>query len=113
MNRRPRGALRSARIRGRAFLRRLDRDTPDWMRWLTPWGTSLILHAGAIAVLGLLVYVNTEGPASRMILSDFPASQLTEDLTTLAPSDHAGDLFTTLTTPDPPSFSLGPRGAEN
>ncbi|MDB5351143.1 MAG: hypothetical protein JWN86_2390 [Planctomycetota bacterium] len=114
MTRRSRGVFRSLRIRLRYQLRKLDRETPEWLRWLTPWGTSLVLHAAALAVLGLLVYVSSEdGHARPALESQLAANQLTEDLTSLKPADKAGDPFITLQTPDPPSFSLDPKGADN
>jgi len=51
---------RVARVRLRRWLRRLDRQPPDWLRWLTPWGTSLALHALLLLVLGLAVYANRD-----------------------------------------------------
>ena len=38
-NRGPR-VWRKLRIGVKRALRRIDGQTPDWMRWLTPWGTS-------------------------------------------------------------------------
>ncbi len=113
MTRRPRGAIRSLRIRVRWYLRRLDRETPDWLRWLTPWGTSLVLHGAALAILGLLVYANTEQLKAPSFESQLPANQLIDDLTSMIQADQAGDPFVTLSTPDPPSFSADPKGAEN
>lgn len=114
MSRQTRPALRSLRIRVRWFLRRLDRETPDWMRWLTPWGVSLVVHAAAVAALGLLVYVNSEpSPRPPDLETVLGTGQLTDDLTTLRPSDHAGDPFVTITSPEPPSFSTEPAGAED
>lgn len=114
MPHRRRGPLRTARIRLRVLLRRLDRETPDWMRWLLPWGWSLALHAVLIAAFGLLVYVNAEAPAVRATGFEStiaPADQLTEDLTSLAPADRAGDPFTKLQIEEPPSFSTDTKGA--
>ena len=102
---------RSLKIRTRILLRRLDRETPEWMRWVTPWGWSLVLHAVAVSALGLLFYVNTTPPAVNGLDSSFvPAGQLTEDLTSIAPADTSGDPFTTIQTPEPPSFPSTRRG---
>lgn len=110
MARRPRSLVATSRIRVRYAIRRLDRDTPAWLSWLTPWATSLVLHSAALLALAFLVYANSESPSGKTSLqSTFtPADQLTDDLTSLNPSDHAGDSFTTLTTIDPPSFSTDP-----
>jgi hypothetical protein len=94
-------------------LRRLDRHTPAWMAWLTPWGTSLALHTAAIAVFGLLVYVNSDGPKPPPGLETRFADQLTEDLTSANPADRSGDPFVTLETVEPPSIAPETKGAEN
>src|SRR4051794_3845377 len=44
---------RVVRVRYRLLVRRLNRETPDWMRWLTPWGTSLATHALLLLILGI------------------------------------------------------------
>ncbi len=113
MPRRPRRSLRSLRVRIRWSLRRLDRETPEWMRWLTPFVWSLLFHGILVTGLGLLALSATGPPASPTIDSDFqPVGQLSDDLISLAPAEHAGDPFVTLNTPDPPSFSLDPNGAD-
>jgi hypothetical protein len=104
--RRPR-LWRIARVRYRRLLRRFDRETPDWMRWLTPWGTSLALHALLLLLLAVIVYAGSAGRADR----DGPtglSSQLVDDLTALKDSDHAGDPFSKLSSTEPPSLSLTP-----
>ncbi len=99
---RPR-VLRIARVRFRRLMRTLDFDTPEWLRWLTPWGTSLALHA--LLLMFLAVLVNVIGHDSK---GEFPKiiGQLSDDITSLNPSDHSGDPFTTLTNAEPPSLSL-------
>lgn len=110
MRRRGPRALRVVRYRVRRFLRRLDRDTPEWLRWLTPWGVSLVFHSALLVVLGVFVYVATDdgrlqGPKFDTSL---PANQLVEDVIAAAPAEKAGDTFTTAQTPEPPSFSAHP-----
>jgi Squalene-hopene cyclase C-terminal domain/Prenyltransferase and squalene oxidase repeat len=111
MSRRP--LRRTFRIRCRYLLRRLDRQTPEWMRWVAPWAWSLILHSLGVAALGLVFYANSEPAAVRELDSSFePAGQLTDDLTSLTSADKAGDPFTTIQTPEPPSFSPDPKAAD-
>jgi hypothetical protein len=100
--------VRVARVRLRRLLRRWDRETPEWMRWLTPWGTSLALHALALLLLAAIVYGSAiQADRGRAIEVALP-SQLRDDLTALKPSDHAGDPFSHLVTNEPPSLSLDP-----
>lgn len=99
---RPR-ALRAARVRLRIVLRKLERRSPEWMKWLTPWGTSLALHALLILVLALAVRALQPPGAAR---EERIVGQLLDDVSTLNPSDHAGDPFTKLSGDDPPSLSL-------
>lgn len=102
--------VRIARIRLRRMARRLVRETPEWMRWLTPWGTSLALHALLIFLLAILVNVlGRDTPAGH--IPHF-AGQLTDDVTSLRDSDQAGDPFTTVVAPEPPSLSLETRPQE-
>ena len=111
MPRRP--LRRMLKIRLRYLLRRLDRETPEWMRWVAPWGWSIVLHVVGVAALGLVFYANAEPKTVNALDSSFvPAGQLTDDLTSMAPADKAGDPFTTIQTPEPPSFSLDPKGAD-
>jgi hypothetical protein len=100
-------AWRVTRITVRRWLRRLDRDAPEWMRWLTPWGSSLALHALVLFVLGVFVLVHARNQRAAGAPLGF-ASQLREDLTALKPSDHAGDPFSNLQTDEPPSLSFQP-----
>ncbi|MBX6316358.1 MAG: hypothetical protein IRY99_26120, partial [Isosphaeraceae bacterium] len=108
MPRQHRRLVRIVRVSVRRTLRRWDRDTPEWLRWLTPWGTSLSLHALLLLLLALIVYAS----AGRETDSAFEAglaAQLAEDLTAEKPSDHAGDPFTHLTAAEPPSLLLHPE----
>ena len=99
--------LRIARYRVRRFLRKVDRETPEWARWLTPWGTSLALHALGLLLLAIVVSALGGEDGGRE-----PArfgGQLVDDMTSSANSDHAGDPFTTLVADSPPSLSLDPQ----
>jgi Squalene-hopene cyclase C-terminal domain/Prenyltransferase and squalene oxidase repeat len=101
--------LRIVRIRFRRFASRLERTMPAWALALAPWGTSLALHALGLLLLGIYfyVYVGRDSDHGLVIDTSF-ASQLTDDLTSLAKADQAGDPFTTLKTAQPPSLSLEP-----
>ncbi|MDB5351142.1 MAG: hypothetical protein JWN86_2389 [Planctomycetota bacterium] len=96
--------LRIARVRFRRTARKLDFETPEWMRWLTPWGTSLALHALMLLLLAVLVNVMGHDESK----GEFPkiVGQLSDDVTSLHPADRAGDPFTTLKSDEPPSLSL-------
>lgn len=97
---------RVVRVRYRRLLRRLDRDAPEWMRWLTPWGTSLALHALLLLGFGVFVLVHNV-QAERNVRPDVAlSSQLRDDLTALRASDHAGDPFSSIKTDEPPSLSF-------
>src|SRR5262249_37418525 len=106
--------MRGIRVRYLLLLRRLGRETPGWMRWLTPWGTSLTVHGLGLLVLALLVRQfghRVEVPDAPSLQSSFP-QQLRDDLTSLVPSDHAGDPFTKQRL-DTPSLSLDPNPPED
>jgi len=109
--RRARGrARRILRARYRRALRRLDRRTPEWMQWLTPWGTSLALHSAVLLVFGVVLYIRSRPPARE---APSIAAQLTEDLTSLGRSDRAGDPFSRLRTAAAPSLDLDPAPADD
>src|SRR3954451_23536738 len=97
---------RLLRVRWRRLLRRLERVAPVVLAWVPSWGTSLLLHGLALLLLALYFYVRSgEGPREGTLRGTF-ANQLTDDLTSLYDSDHAGDPFTNLKSPDPPSLSV-------
>ncbi len=68
-----------------------------------PWGTSLLAHTVLLIMLAVVVVVGNVGdeadPGVQL------ATQLSEDLTTLDPSDRSGDPFTTLDSMEAPSIS--------
>ena len=85
---------RILRVRWRLLLRRLERISPLLLAWIPSWGTSLLFHGLAILLLALYLYVHSGGPATGTSDGTFSQQQLTEDLTSLFDSDHAGDPFT-------------------
>src|SRR5262249_51801943 len=89
----------------------MDQNAGDWDKQIPSWGTSLLLHALALLMLALFVYVRAGRGRGDDIQARF-ASQLTEDLTSLTPSDPAGDPFTSVKSDEPPSLSLEPAGPE-
>lgn len=100
---RPR-VFRVARYHYLRFLRRLDRETPEWARWLTPYGTSLAIHAFGLLLLTIVVTalgVDEDKKTPAMF-----SGQLTDDISSSEMGDQSGDPFTTLTTDEPPSLSL-------
>ena len=99
---RPR-VLRIVRVRVRRAIRRLGRQTPEWMKWLTPWGTSLAVHGLMMVLLAILV--SSFGEPRSSDLRRF-RGQLADDILSASSSDHAGDPFTSLRSADPPSLSL-------
>jgi hypothetical protein len=91
------------------MLRRLDRHTPEWMKWLTPWGTSLALHSLLLLGLALLVLARSVGSSRRDVEIGFRfADQLREDLTALERADRSGDPFNDMDPAEPPSLTFEP-----
>jgi hypothetical protein len=104
---------RITRIRIRRLVSRLERRTPAWALAIAPWGTSLALHALALLLLGLYFYMYVGRGTDRGPEIDTAfAQQLTDDLTSLVKADTAGDPFTTVKTPEPPSLSFEPAPAD-
>jgi len=97
--------VRVLRVKFRRVLKRLDRLAPFLMLWIPSWGTSLLLHAVGLLLLALYLYARAGGPKDHEIQAAIP-SQLTDDLLSLTPSDHAGDPFTTVKSDEVPSLSL-------
>jgi hypothetical protein len=87
------------------LLRRLEQIAPVLLPWIPSWGTSLLLHGLALLLLALYFYVRSGGPHEGTFQSTL-TNQLTDDLTSLYDSDHAGDPFTNLKSPEPPSLSV-------
>ncbi len=95
----------------RRFLRRADRETPEWVRWLTPWGTSVALHAAGLLLLAILVTA-LSGDDLAVSKVSF-AGQLGDDVLSSERGEQAGDPFTTLTTDEPPSLALNASAASD
>ena len=98
-------------VRGRWWLRRLDRETPAWMQWLTPWGTSLVLHVALLLLFAFALFVEASRPRPNPPTSTAASWALTSSSTTSPasrPTDRAGDPFTMLDSIEPPSFALLP-----
>ena len=68
------------------------------------------MHSLLLLMLALYLFVRG-GDRDKVIHAQF-ATQLTEDLTSLTPSDHAGDPFTTTKTDEPPSLSIEAAGPD-
>ncbi len=103
--------LRVARVRFRRLVRRLDRLAPGLLLWLPSWGTSLLLHAIALVLLALYFYVHA-GSRNEVVIQASLPSQLTDDVTSLFPANHAGDPFTSEKTEESPSLSLKPQSPD-
>jgi hypothetical protein len=97
--------LRVLRVYRRRWLAWVDRRAGALLPLVPSWGASVLLHALLLLILGLLIYTQGRRDRSRDIEGQF-ATQLTEDLTSLVPSDHAGDPFTTVKSDEPPSLSI-------
>jgi hypothetical protein len=105
-NKRPR-LLRIVRVRQRRLVAWTDRNAAVLLAWVPSWGTSLIVHGLVILMLALYLYANSGRDRSGDIHGVF-STQLTEELTSLGDSDHAGDPFTTAKSDEPPSLSTDP-----
>ena len=102
---------RVARVIWRRLARRLDRASPDWVRWAPSWGTSLALHGLILLALAWVVLAGgDDGRAPRMIDARLNAS-LMEDVDSLVPAERAGDPFAGATGDEVPSLSLAPEPA--
>jgi len=102
--------LRIARVRYRRLMARWERSAPAWVLLLTPWCSSITIHAVLLLLLGIYFYAyagRSSSDSARAIDTSF-ASQLTDDLTSLVKADQSGDPFTSLNTPEPPSLVLDP-----
>ncbi len=86
----------------------MERAAPLVLAWVPSWGTSLLLHGLAILLLALYFYVRSNAAPREGAFQGAVLGQLTEDLTSLYDSDHAGDPFTDLKSQDSPSLSIEP-----
>lgn len=111
MRHKPPRLLRILRVRQRRLGAWIDRRTGHWLPFIPSWGASLLCHSLVFLMLGLYLYAQGGRDRGDVIQGRF-ATQLTEDLTSLGESDHAGDPFTTIKTNEPPSLSLTPADPE-
>lgn len=105
--RRPRWA-RVARVAYWRFSRQLDRELPEWVRWLMPWGTSLAAHGLLLFVLAVMVNVLAHvdrSPRPTSLDSEF-AQQLRDDVFSTQLADQAGDPFSPPNPAESPSISF-------
>ena len=101
--------LRKIRIGLKRALRRIDRETPDWMRWLTPWGTSLSLHAIGLLVLALL-YLASTAPGKVKTVDAVWSGRIGDDVTSLVDADVGGSPFSTVDSDEAlPEPDAGPQ----
>ncbi len=107
MRHKPPRVWRIIRIRSRRFFARLDHRAALFLAWVPSWGTSLLLHAVLILLLGLYFYAfgRDGSDPNAAIRAEFP-TQLRDNVVSLLPSDHAGDPFVVEKKPDSPSLSL-------
>ena len=78
---------------------------PGWLDWAMPWGTSLTVHVLVLVLAAIFALSPKLNGRSELIVdSRFEKSDV--DLTTLAKADKAGDPFTDLDAPEPPSLPL-------
>ncbi len=96
--------MRIGRIRLRRVTREMSRTTPAWIKWLTPWGTSLAIHGLGLLFLGIIV--TALGVEDGIDKTPRFRGQLSDDVTSLHESETSGDPFTTLKSAEPPSLSL-------
>ena len=92
----------------RRLTRRLDRVAPVLLHWIPSWGTSLLIHGLFILVLAIYLYARSGMRGSNEFDGALVRPQLTEDFTSLRPSDHTGDPFTLEKSNEPPSISIEP-----
>ena len=104
--------LRVFRVRTRRIVARIERFAPALALLITPYGMSVAFHGLMVLLFALYVYSfgrlgGGEGDGPGDLRATF-ADQLTDDLTSLADGDRAGDPFTSLDTEEPPSLSFEP-----
>ena len=108
MRAKPSRFRRILRVRVRRLMARLDRRAAVILAWVPSWGTSLLLHAALLLLLGLYAYARSSwGQRDAAIQSQFgPGSQLRDNVVSVLPADHAGDPFTRERKADSPSMSI-------
>lgn len=74
-----------------------------WRQTLSTWGVSLALHVVMLVSLALIVYASTRNDDRRWMDQKI-IGQLHDDVTSLFPSDTAGDPFTHMQSSEPLSI---------
>ncbi len=103
---RRRGLVERWWIRWKWSRRSIARRLPQWARRALPWGTSVFLHAVVLFVIALIIQIFAAEPEPRDVFGNDLAGQLRDDVTSLQVDDHAGDPFTALESPVPPSLPV-------
>lgn len=94
---------------GRAPIAFADREIPrETLRSVPSWGASVILHALALLILAILIRHGGAPEADREFTADLGPIPEIADVTSLVEADRAGDPFTNLDDPNPPSLGLEP-----
>lgn len=79
------------------------------LHWVPSWILSVMLHALALLLLGLLISADPGGlRRNREFDSTIEPPTALVDATSLIASDHAGDPFTDVKSPNPPSLGFDP-----
>ena len=96
---------------GRIGLPIVGRDVHvDTLRSVPSWGLSVLLHAFMLLLLAILIRTSGGLSTDRSFTADLAMPEIA-DLTSLVEADRAGDPFTDLDSPDPPSLGLKPDDA--
>lgn len=86
--------------------REVRRET---LRSVPSWGVSVLLHALALLILAILIqHGGGSSDSEREFTADLGPIPEIADVTSLVEADRAGDPFTNLDDPNPPSLGLEP-----
>ena len=85
--------------------RGIQRET---LRSVPAWGASVLLHAVALMLLAILIRQSEAPDPEREFTADLGPVPEIADVTSLVEADRAGDPFTNLDDPNPPSLGLEP-----
>lgn len=94
---------------GRAPISFADREIQrGTLRSVPSWGASVLLHALALLLLAVLIRHGGEPEADREFTANLGPVPEIADVTSLVEANRAGDPFTNLDDPNPPSLGLEP-----
>lgn len=94
---------------GRGPIAFADREIPrETLRSVPSWGASVLLHALALLILAILIRQGGAPEAEREFTAGLGPVPEIADVTSLVEADRAGDPFTNLDDPNPPSLGLEP-----